>query len=258
MQLIHPIPFATATAPAEPPSAGTVDLWFVDLRLPNETIRCFRDTLAPDEIERAERFHFEVHRGRYIARRGALRVLLGHYLGVEPTAVEFCYGDHEKPSLAPSLARRSANENGPLQFNLSDSEDYALIGFGHGDEIGVDIEVVRDMPDAESIASHFFSLGERRELSSLPAGDCRSLGFFHCWTRKEAYLKAIGKGLAAPLDAFRVTLHPEDPARFVAFDGLPGEPERWSLVHLEPEPGVVGALAVRRPGIEGRGFVWRP
>ena len=251
MQRTSSIAFEASPGPIAAPPAGRTDLWFVDLRLPAETLAGLSRFLTPDEVERAGRFHFQVHRDRYVARRGALRWLLGRYLDRDPSVVQLAYGDHEKPRLAGEAARC-------LQFNLSDSEDFALIGFDQGNEIGVDIEVVRDMPDAESIAHHFFSSGERRDLSRLPRGERQSLGFFHCWTRKEAYLKAIGKGLAAPLDAFRVTLHPDDPPRFLSFDGQSDEPEHWSLLHLEPAPGVVGALAVRRPGLEARGHRWTP
>ena len=103
------------------------------------------------------------------------------------------------------------------------------------------------MPDAQGIAEHFFSVEEQERLRRVPPED-RSRAFFNCWTRKEAYIKAIGEGLSEPLDRFSVTLLPEEPARFVHLGGDPERAEGWTLHHLVPEGGAVGALAFEGDG----------
>ena len=120
----------------------------------------------------------------------------------------------------------------------------ALYAFTLDCELGVDVEQLRDLDDPESIAARFFSTAETSELLSLKP-DERGLAFFRCWTRKEAYVKAIGEGLEIPLDSFQVTLLPDAPARFVQMASHLGTASDWTLHHLELAPGYVGALAYR-------------
>ncbi len=134
-----------------------------------------------------------------------------------------------------------------FEFNLSDSEDLAVYAFARGSEIGVDVEILRPMPDALSISESFFSAPERETLRSVPE-EQRAEAFFNCWTRKEAYLKAIGEGLSEPLDSFVVTLAPGEPPRFLDFFKLEGEVDAWALYHLRPTAESIGALALRRVG----------
>ena len=159
--------------------------------------------------------------------------MLAHYLGCPPNEIEFIYGPKGKPELRDSSR---------IRFNASHSGQIALYAFTLGCELGVDVEELRELDDAESIAVRFFSIGEVSELLSLKPED-RGLAFFHCWTRKEAYVKAIGDGLAIPLDRFQVTLLPGAPARFVQIARDMETASDWTLHHLEPAPGYVGALA---------------
>ncbi len=214
-----------------------VELWSVDLAPPPAVVERLRRLLSRDEDERVRRYRFEIHRRRGIVRRGVLRLLLGAYLGRDPAALEFDYGEKGKPILPGA---RLAGEE--LHFNLSDSEDLGLYGFARGLEIGVDVEMLRQMDDAESIAESFFSREERDELRAVPAAET-SRAFLNCWTRKEAYIKAIGEGLSEPLGRFRVTLVPGEPARFVHLGGDRERAARWTLTHLVPTTGSVGAVA---------------
>ncbi|MEM1206338.1 MAG: 4'-phosphopantetheinyl transferase superfamily protein [Acidobacteriota bacterium] len=248
--------FVDSAGPENRPGPGEIHVWAVDLAPTNEALDALWRLLSSDETTRAQRFRFEVHRRRYAVRRGALRWLLGSYLGRDPSGLRFIYGDKGKPELAPGQDPVTDPAR-LLRFNLSDSEDLALCAVGVGQDLGVDVEVIRDMPDAESIAGHFFAEEEQRALGELPA-DSKALGFFNCWTRKEAYLKAIGEGLAAPLDGFSVTLRPDDPVAFQRFVHDPREAAHWNLVHLEPDRSSVGALAIRRHGDTLSGFRWRP
>lgn len=227
-----------------------VHLWYAHLVRPPEAVEELTALLSSDEIERARRFRFERHRRRFLVRRGLLRRLLGAYLDVDPASVEFTYGARDKPSVGTE-----GDGNRRLEFNLSDSEELAAYAVARGVELGVDVEVLREMPDALSIAESFFSESEREVLRSVPE-ERRARAFFHCWTRKEAYLKAIGEGLAEPLDSFSVSLLPGEEARFLDFRSESEDPASWTLVHLSPNDGAVGALALRRLGFSVTELGW--
>lgn len=216
---------------------GEIHVWAVRLDPSPERVGHLRRLLQPDEHQRADRFRFEQHRRQYVVGRGALRTLLGAYLGVRPEEIRFHYGPRGKPFLAPPL------DSGELFFNLSNSNELALVGFIRGVEIGVDVEHLRPMPDCEQIAERFFSESEREALRGIPKPS-KEEAFFNCWTRKEAYLKAVGEGLAAPLDSFAVTLAPGEPPRMLALQGVAGRAARWFLHHLRPAEDYLGAVAV--------------
>jgi 4'-phosphopantetheinyl transferase len=202
---------------------------------PDAVVEQFRPFLAPDETDRGARFRFEHLQRSFILARGALRALLARYLKTAPGDLEFSYGAKGKPSLAAPAG---------LQFNGSHSDGLALFAFAADCEIGVDIEAIRPMPDMEELAKRFFCAEESAELMSIPAEE-RDRSFFLCWTRKEAYIKATGASLSAPLDAFRVTLRPEEPARFVHFSNDRAAALAWTMHDLRPGPGYAGALTYR-------------
>ncbi|MBV8375395.1 MAG: 4'-phosphopantetheinyl transferase superfamily protein [Verrucomicrobia bacterium] len=216
-------------------SQREVQLWGIWLNASDAVYAYYRSTLTLDERQRAERFAFENLKRSYTLSRGALRILLAHYLGRSPNQIELVCGSKGKPALA-----------GPprIQFNASHSGQMAVFAFTAGCELGVDVEQIRELDDAESISARFFSAGEAAELLSLEPED-RVPAFFRCWTRKEAYVKAIGGGLAIPLNGFQVTLLPGTPARFVEMTKEGESAGAWTLHHLELAPGYVGALAYR-------------
>jgi 4'-phosphopantetheinyl transferase len=216
---------------------GTIHVWSVRLDPPAAQVERLGRFLAAEEWARANRFRFEKHRRQYVVGRGALRVLLAAYLDIPPEEVQFQYGPRGKPFLAPPPGTTG------LQFNLSNSDELALVGFVLGPEIGVDVEYLRLMEDCEQIAERFFSESERRVLRGIPFPTKQEV-FFNCWTRKEAYLKAVGEGLAAPLDSFDVTLAPGDPPRMLTLEGDAGRAARWSLHHLRPADDYIGAVAI--------------
>ncbi|MBN1891064.1 MAG: 4'-phosphopantetheinyl transferase superfamily protein [Thermoflexales bacterium] len=212
-----------------------VHVWRAALDPPADSVRQLAQTLSPDEGERAARFHFERDRRRFIAGRGVLRALLGRYLGLEPERVCFRYGPRGKPRLADV-------DDAP-RFNLAHSHELALYAFALDREIGVDLEHVRPMPDAGQIAARFFSPGENAAWLALPESQ-RLEAFFNCWTRKEAYLKACGDGLARPLDQFEVSLAPGEAAALLRVPGQEEEAARWWLHALEAADGYIAAMAV--------------
>jgi len=228
---------------------GEIHVWSVPLDPAPETVKSLEGLLAPDEIQRAYRFRFERHRRRFIVGRGTLRSLLGAYLQKDPASLSFTYGPKGKPALEEGQAGGTN-----LKFNLSHSSELGLYGLVQGEELGIDVELLRPMPDAEQIAERFFSQSERETLRTVP-GEAKSNAFFHCWTRKEAYIKATGDGLSMPLDRFDVTLLPGEPARMLSAEGDTEMAARWSMVHLDPAPGYIGALAI--PGKDWR-VVSRP
>ncbi|PYQ42304.1 MAG: 4'-phosphopantetheinyl transferase [Acidobacteria bacterium] len=219
--------------PAAPPrlAAGEAHVVSVSLDdLPHPTPLW----LSPDENRRASRFHFERDRRRFAAARGILRALLGRYLCVDPSDLVFGYGPHGKPALASPWHG--------LRFNVSHSGGLALLAFATDYEIGVDIEQERPLPEMDSIAERHFSPPENAELQLLAERE-RRRAFFRCWTRKEAFIKAVGDGLSHALDAFDVTLAPSEPARILRVEGDPEAAGRFRLEGLEPAHGFAAALA---------------
>jgi medium-chain acyl-[acyl-carrier-protein] hydrolase len=216
---------------------GDVHVWGVGLDQPEESRADLRRLLSADEEARARRFHFPRDRDRFIVCRAALRQLLGRYLSRAPGQLRFAYGAHGKPALAEDAAATG------VRFNVAHSQGRALIAVTRGREVGVDLEWVRPDVATEQLAATVFSARELEALRALPP-QLRTDAFFRCWTRKEAYLKATGTGLAASLDRFDVTLHPGEPAALLANRDDPTEVRRWSLGDLVPGPGFVGALAV--------------
>lgn len=218
---------------------SSIQLWLGNQDQSPEVIRDFRDTLSADELERAGRFRFQHHRSRFIAARGMLREVLATLLEVAPGQIRFQYGERGKPSLSREFA------SSDLKFNLSHSDDKVLLAVSIGREVGVDIERIRpDFPCAD-IAERFFSEWEVVRFLSLPT-HARTEAFFNCWTRKEAYVKAIGDGLSCPLDGFDVTLAPGEPARLVATRVEALAAERWTIRDVNASEGYRAAVVVER------------
>ncbi|MGD0905960.1 MAG: 4'-phosphopantetheinyl transferase superfamily protein [Candidatus Acidiferrales bacterium] len=187
-------------------------------------------TLSREEKARANRFHFQRDKNRFISARGVLRELVGGYLRRTAADLEFSYGPQGKPFLSP------ANGSTGLCFNLSHSSGLAVYAFATERNLGIDVELVRPDYAEEDIARRYFAAQEVDDLQSLPP-KIRDQGFFNCWTRKEAYLKARGMGLRIPLDSFAVSLSPDRPAQF-----LGGVEPCWNLVAYRPAEGYVGAV----------------
>lgn len=210
-----------------------VHVWRAPLGGPSGMQRFLEDTLSAEERERADRFHFDCHRERFVKARGVLRWLLADYLGVEPAALAFTYSSYGKPGLCGAHASQIA-------FNVSHSEDLALFAFSRRGELGVDVEAIRSLPDRDSLAQQLFSNREANSLARLRA-DLKDEAFFTCWTRKEAYVKALGEGLSRPLDTFEVTFDEREPPALRVI-GDASESARWSMYALTPGAGFAGAL----------------
>jgi len=216
-----------------------IHAWRVSLVGERQDYEGYWATLAPDEKARAERYHFDRDRVRFVVARGVLRMILGRYLNLEPQEVRFSYTEYGKPYLPYNLA------SSDITFNLTHSHDLAVLAVTRARQIGVDLEFVRPDLASESIAERFFARDEVTTLFSLPPL-VRTQAFFHCWTRKEAFIKAVGEGLSYPLNQFTVAFTPEDPPALLEIRGSVTEARRWALFELAPGEGYVGALAVQR------------
>lgn len=236
-----------------PPSivlrADEVHVWRAPLTHEDDRLERLRGTLAPNECERAARFHFERDRRHFIAARGILREILGRYLALPPGSLRFVYTAYGKPHLADERMGAS------LRFNVSHSGELALYAISRGRELGVDIEQVRTDIEHRQIAAQFFSRQEVAALSALPEG-LQQEAFFLCWTRKEAYIKGIGEGLSLPLDSFDVSLTPGAPASLLAVRGDATEAARWTLRALEPGAGYHAALVAEGHGWHLKCLQW--
>jgi 4'-phosphopantetheinyl transferase len=212
-----------------------VDVFSIHTEGPPAEVERLQALLSADENNRARQFAFNHLRHSFIFTRAALRILLGSYLQVRPERIQFEYGPRGKPTLL-----------GPkrLHFSVSHSGKFALIGLILDCNIGVDIEEIRHLRDLDEIASRYFSQQEFRELKELSPAD-RQHSFFLCWTRKEAYIKATGDGLSLPLDSFRVSLRPDDPAAILHVAHDTHAARSWTLHNVNPIDGYAGAVAYR-------------
>ena len=226
-----------------------VHVWRAFLDLEPHHVQGLQRTLLPGELERAGRFRFVRDRRRFIVARGVLRAILSRYLNIEPCQVRFSYNPYGKPALARGLG------DDRLRFNLAHSHALALCAVTRNREVGIDLERIRADLVSRQTAEQFFSPREIAVLRSLPKA-AQTAAFFHCWTRKEAYIKARGEGLSFPLDRFDVSLAPGEPAALVNTPGDPSEAARWSLKDLSPGPGYVAALAVEGHGWRLKCWQW--
>ncbi len=222
-----------------------VDIWRISLNLTVDSVKLLFSSLSADEIQRAIRFHFPADRDRFISAHGILREILGRYLHCKPGDLAFSVNQYGKPALV----------NSNLEFNLSHSGDFALLAITKGRKLGVDVERIRTDMELESMASRNFSKAEVHELMALPS-EKREIGFFNCWTRKEAYIKAHGLGLSLPLDCFDVSLSPDQPAILRATRPNKQEASRWTLRSLDINPNYAGALAAEGLDLDFRLWDW--
>jgi 4'-phosphopantetheinyl transferase len=219
-------------------AGGAVAVVLARLDVGPEAVRESSTLLSEAERHKVCRFSFARDRRRFIIARARLRQLLGERLGVRPESVELVYGERGKPA----LSRRFAASD--LHFNVSHSDDIAVYAFSSGREIGIDVEAVRTIPDADEIAKRFFSRRENEAYLALDSLE-KPLGFFNCWTRKEAFIKALGDGLCYPLDRIQVSLVPGEPARILRVGSTAGNKCGWTLHSFLAGPGLVGAIVVR-------------
>lgn len=193
--------------------------------------------LSSQEQARAARFHFEEHSRRFVVAHARLRQQLAALLHGEAVSLDMAAGTHGKPHLAGNHAASG------LQFNLSHSGTMGLVGWAWGRAIGVDIEFWRDMSDEAALVRRYFSASEIAAYEQC-AASVRTAAFFNCWTRKEAYVKAVGRGLGLALDSFDVSLGDGDDARLLRPSVIGDDGRAWSLAALQLGAGVSAAAVL--------------
>lgn len=192
------------------------------------------DYLSWDEQARAERFRFPADRRRYTTARVHLRRILAQYVDAHPADLSFHYDARSKPSMCGDRT---------VEFNLSHSGELALVAVTRLGPVGVDLEIARPLEDLLDLARRNFCLGEYESLAGLRETE-RLEGFYRCWTRKEAYVKAIGSGLALSLKSFEVSLDRAPGSRLLSLGGSRRAARSWCLRELQPAHGYIGALAI--------------
>jgi len=230
-------------------AADEIHVWRASLDVAPSTIQFLLPLLSEDELTRAGRFRFTKDRDRYIVGRGVLRVLLANYVQQPPEQLLFDYNQYGKPALSNQPQAKS------IESNISHSHEIALFAFTSIGPLGVDVEYMREDIDYEQLAQHFFSIQENASLQALPRTMWRQ-AFYNCWTRKEAYIKGRGEGLAIPLDQFDVSLKPGEPAALLS--SRESDVANWTMQELTPGTDYAGALAINRRGWQLRCWQWLP
>jgi 4'-phosphopantetheinyl transferase len=221
-------------------SDSEVCVWRMNLDAEWSVTKGTADQLSHAERERANRFNAALGRQRYVAARMALRRILGDLLGHDATTLEF----GATPSGRPFLA---APSNTSVDFNISHTGPDAVIAIAVGRRVGVDIERIRPLADAEALVERFFSVEERQQYRAIPVED-RLRAFFVTWARKEAFVKATGRGIADSLHRFAVTVDPHAPPRLLRTDWPGDDVNEWRMTDLPQHDGIVGALAAEGEG----------
>lgn len=209
-------------------------IWRANLDKNNSNFAFLKTHLTKDEVEYAKRFKFKKHSNRFIIARGILRSLLGRYLEVTPRKIKIEYSDYGKPHFQNEKA---------INFNISHSKQMAVFAFSKYCNIGIDIEFINKKIEFDEIAKRFFSKNEVKTLNSLSDKD-KVIGFYNCWTRKEAFIKAVGEGLSFPLDKFEVSLEPEKPAKIIKINCPQQDVSKWSIYAIKPEHNFVGSCVL--------------
>ena len=225
---------------------GVVYIWEGRLDVPADVVAAARRLLSARERKRADRFVYDRHRRRYTVAQAHLRRVLGQLTGIPPETVRFHYEDKGKPFLP----------GGP-SFNQSHSEDRLMIAVADSGRLGVDIEERRTVRLMLGIADKNFARDEAARLHAAPADERRRL-FFRIWTRKEAFLKALGFGLTHPLRSFSVDPTPGAAQGLLAVEDLPEDPRRWHIGGVPCAEGAEAALAVDRTRDHDRASALRP
>ena len=232
------------------PAPGTIHVWRIDLQHP-ALLALGERLLTDDESARARRFLYDQHRLRFMAGRSAMRLLLGRCTGSDPAAIRFHYGAHGKPSLPAGSA-------GPaVRFNFTNSDRRALLAVAVDRDIGIDLESrARDI-NLPGLVRHILNASEAAEFRALPAA-VRHQAILTIWTRKEAWIKALGEGLSRPLKSFSVPVDPGVTEQITAMTEAPGKTVEWTFRLLDAHPDDIATLTARGADWTCRCLDWQP
>lgn len=210
-------------------------MWQANLKTLSVYAKDISKTLPPEEVERANKLKFTRDREQFILRRYHLRLILSKYCGCQPYEIMFSYNSCKKPFIfIPEFKE--------IKFNLSYSKELMLVGLSKHDDIGIDIEKINDIRDLENVAIENFSLQELKLYNSkLDKTDT----FFKIWTRKEAFIKAKGKGLYQPLKSFCVDIGPSGSHEYLVIFNHPLDSKLWRTVGLDTFDGYIASMAIK-------------
>ena len=219
--------------------SGACDVWLISLLQVNQDLTELESVLSSQERERAAAFLLSAPRRQFVVARAALRILLGRYLGVSPSACNFALNANGKPLLQPPSL---------LRFNLSHAGNLILIAISDSIDVGVDVEAHRKTNDLNSLAASILCPADMELWLALDAAD-RATEFYRIWTCKEAITKAIGCGLAMDFRSIRISIAPGRKPALVSLDPPWDWTERWTLQELETESGYSAAIAAFIPDL---------
>ncbi len=239
------IPKVEWAVTCEPPKlkSSEVHIWRFDLSEFVNTVSEMRQILSADECARADRFHFEKDRTRFVIRRGVLRKLLSKYVSIEPADLRFAHNNFDKPAL-------EGDER--IVFNASSSQDVGIVGIAHNAKLGMDVEFVDTTFPHMEIAKRYFSDDEVRALQALPS-ELRTTVFFDCWTKKEAYVKAIGDGMSLTLPTLTISC---EGSEVFSVTARSEEMSGWSFESFFVEENSIASIAVEGEPTELHYFKW--
>lgn len=239
----------SAEVPALP--LDEVHIWYasVSQEINTRRIKPLEHLLSHDERQRAERFIFQKDYNQYVSARGLLRVLLSRYTGQNPRELVFAYNPYGKPELDDFSGIEK------IYFNLSHSGEIVLFAITRMREVGIDVEQIRPFEYADQIVERYFSDKEKAQFRLLHE-DTKIEAFFTCWTRKEAYIKALGRGLSIPLNQFSISFLPGEPARIIDRHTSLSHEVQWTLEDVSPRKGYVAAAAVGGAGMKFVNMQW--
>jgi 4'-phosphopantetheinyl transferase len=232
--------FDFSSAPGPVPELGNeeIHLWHGIPDDDTEKLQRLIDLLSEDERARMARFHFSKDRRDFAFARGKLRTLLGRYLEAAPGELRFSYSEQGKPHLAAPYSKTG------LEFNLSHTSGRVLMAVCRRHQVGTDIEKFREDIDVDAVSERFFSAREREAFGKIP-GPLRRAAFFHCWTRKEALVKAQGDGLTFPLDLFDVSIDADEHEVELRTRPDPEKARQWCIFRVPVPRGYAAAVAAR-------------
>lgn len=231
--------------------AGEVHIWTARLSSHAASVTALEHLLSPSEKATANRFHFVRHRLSYVFAHGALRQILSSYVERAPDEIRFTQNAFGKPFLV------DADDPGHTCFNMSHSGDVVLVAVTRDRHIGADVELMRPLDDFAGIAQSNFTHQECALIKRYPA-EMQQTAFFTCWTRKEAFIKAVGKGLSIPLNTFDASIPPGQPGRKLTAPQEAPDVDAWWLADLMVPEGYAGAVAVEQ-GFDRLVYtVWTP
>ena len=232
-------------------SPSHVDIWLASTALGEEQIRSYRESLSQAELARADKFRSDSRYREYVVTRGLLRQVLARLTGLDITGIEFPDGEHGKPRLDNILDGQT------IAFNVSHSHGLALVALTLEGSLGVDLEKIRPEVDWRSLAKQYFSGTEVRALNRYPE-QAGLKAFYTCWTRKEAFVKALGDGIAYGLNEFDVSIDPDEAYAALTIRRQEVDASRWLIKNVPVPDTHVAALALDRPACNFRLWCTNP